>query len=212
MSRSDVGSAELSNRGYENSMFAKTLHARCALLVIAASFLFFVACGSDEAPAPTQAPAATAAKEPAAVPAKKVPPPDIPNNVTVDQRDAEGNPVRFSGTDGQGNAFEASIGEDAKVPRSFPTDIPLYPGAEPMAAMSAGAEGSMVTFKTMDSQQDIYEFYQTKLAEQGWAIAEEESFGGQLGLAGLKDSRKVTVNISGTKGDSRISVIVTDAS
>ena len=194
-------------------MFANQLHVRLALIVTAMSLLLFAACGSDETPAPSPAdkPAEQPAKT-AAIPVKKVPPPEMPSSVTVDERDADGNPIRFSGKDAKGNEFEASIGDDATVPGSFPTDVPLYPGAKPMASMSAGREGTMVTFKTTDSQQEIFEFYQTQLAEQGWKVAEEESFGGQLELVGLKDSRKTTVSISGTKGDSRISVIVTDAS
>lgn len=171
------------------------------------SLLFFAACGSDETPAPSAAP--TPAEKPVAKTAEKIPPPGLPSNVTVEERDADGNPIRFSGTDGRGNQFEASIGDDAKVPSSFPTDVPLYPGAAPMASMSAAGEGTMVTFKTTDSQQEIFEFYQTELVKQGWTIGEEESFGGQLGLVGLKDSRKTTVSISGTKGDTRISLIVT---
>ena len=190
-------------------MFADTVHVRFAVLGAAMlSFLFFAACGSDETPAPAKTPAEEAAAMPAA---KKVPPPQINSNVTVDERDADGNPIRFSGVDGQGNQFEASIGDDAKIPSSFPSDVPLYPGAEPMAAMSAGSEGTMVMFKTMDSQQEIFKFYQTQFAEQGWEISEEENFGGQLALVGLKDSRKTKISISGTKGDSRISVIVEDA-
>ena len=118
--------------------------------------------------------------------------------------------IRFSGTDGQGNAFEASIGDQARVPSSFPKDVPLYPDAKPMASMVAGSEGTMVTFKTTDSQQSIYEFYQNKLEEQGWKVREGDSFRGQLGLEALKDARKVTVTISGTQGDTRISVIVMD--
>jgi hypothetical protein len=173
------------------------------------SLLFILACGSDEAPAPATKPATT--DKAAAQPADAVPPPETPSNVTVDERDAEGNPVRFSGIDGRGEKFEASIGDDVKVPGSFPTDVPLYPGAKPMAAMSAAAEGMMVTFKSVDSQQEIYEFYQSKLAEQGWEVTEGESFGGQLALEGAKSSRKVNVNISGTKGDARLSLIVTHA-
>ncbi|MFP8879608.1 MAG: hypothetical protein VCE43_09250 [Myxococcota bacterium] len=184
-------------------MFSKSDHARWAAVGIALSFLFLVACGSDETPAPADKPAATQAKPP---------PPEIPSNVSVEERDAAGNPIRFSGTDGRGNTFEASIGDDAKVPSSFPTDVPLYPGAKTMAAMTAAGEGTMVTFKTMESQQKIYEFYQNELGEQGWKVGEEENFGGQLGLVALKDTRKVTVTISGTRGDSRISLIVMDDS
>lgn len=166
--------------------------------------LALVGCGSDE-PAAPPAPAPTAATSPKPPP----PPPEIPTNLSVDKKDAAGNPVAFSGTDPSGKSFEASIGEDVTIPASFPDDVPTFPTATPLASMSAAGEGAMVTFKSSDGQEEIYDFYQGELSANGWSIDSEKSFGGQRSLDATKDSRKVTVSITGTQGDSRISVIVT---
>jgi hypothetical protein len=78
-----------------------------------------------------------------------------------------------------------------------------------MAFMSAPDEGIIVTFKSGEGQQDIFDFYQSSLADGGWAIVEDTKFTGQLSLDAIKDNRKVSVIVAGTKGDSRVSVIVT---
>ncbi len=181
---------------------------KCKGFVSVAAVLL-VACGGEETPAPSPAeesPSPAAAAE--AIP----PPPPVPTDINVEERDSDGNPVRFSGTDGSGNAFEASFGDDAKVPSNFPEDVPIFPSATPMAAMVSEREGVMVTFKSTEKQQKIYEFYRSKLSEQGWSIDSKASFGGQLGLEAEKSKRKVTLRISGTTGDSYISLMVTEAS
>lgn len=180
------------------------------LLVLAVAFA--TACGGDDSPAP--APAATPSEpaQPAAEPAKP-PPPSIPNNkITVDERDEEGNPVRFSGVDEKGNQFEARFGDDANVPDGFPEDVPIYPGSTPTAVMTAGSEGMVVTLKSSDDQGTIFSFYESGLSEQGWSIDGKPSFGGQMGLEASKDSRKATLRISGTEGDSYISIVVSEGS
>ena len=78
-----------------------------------------------------------------------------------------------------------------------------------MATMSAPDEGMIVTFKSDAEQQNIFDFYQSNLEQGGWVIAEDTRFGGQLSFDATKDSRKVSVVVAGTKGDSRVSVIVT---
>jgi hypothetical protein len=175
---------------------------------VAAIAILSIACGGDDSATP--APAAPA--EPAPEAKKTSPaPPTAPTQVSVDGRDAEGNPVRFSGTDSEGNPFEARFGEDANVPSGFPDDVPIYPGASPTAAMTAAGEGVMVTLRSTDEQQAIFEFYEAQLVEQGWSITARPSFGGQLGLEASKDSRKVTVRVSGVEGESHLSLMVNDA-
>ena len=78
-----------------------------------------------------------------------------------------------------------------------------------MAFMSAPDEGMIVTFKSNEEQQAIFDFYQSELVNAGWEILEDPAFGNRLAFDALKDSRKVSVVVAGTKGDSRISVIVT---
>jgi hypothetical protein len=177
------------------------------------TFAFGLGCGGEQQTPEAEAPAAALAPAPApAVPsaARTSPPaPEIPSNLTVDEKDEAGNPVRFSGTDPQGNAFSASIGEKASVPESL-GDLPQYPGSQPMASLTAAGEGAMATFRSDSDQQTIYQFYVDELGAIGWEIGNERSFGGQRSFEALKASRKVSVTITGTAGDSRISIISTD--
>ena len=78
-----------------------------------------------------------------------------------------------------------------------------------MASMSSPDEGMIVTFKSNKEQQAIFDFYQSGLAEAGWDILEDTTMGSRLAFDAVKDSRKVSVVVAGTKGDSRVSVIVT---
>jgi hypothetical protein len=77
-----------------------------------------------------------------------------------------------------------------------------------MATMSASGHGTFISFKTSESQAAVYDFYQSKLAEKGWKVESENSFGGQLRIELAKDVRKTTVIIGGTEGDTRASVVV----
>ena len=175
-----------------------------AILAAAALAVGWLGCGGEEEPAPVQPPARNE------VPRPKPPAPNIRSNVTVEEEDAEGNPVRFSGTDARGKEFSASIGASAAIPEDFPSDLAPYPGATTMATMSSAGEAMLVTYQSSDKQGDVYAFYKSQLEQGGWDIAEEKNFRGQLTIDATREARKVTVTIAGTAGDSRISVIVTD--
>ncbi len=170
-----------------------------------------LACGGDESATPP-APKAPEANPPAkAVPSEpKETTPRMRNKVEIHETDAEGNPVRLSGVDSQGGSFQASIGEDVEIPASFPSELLVFPEASPMAAMTADREGTIVTFRSEATQTKIYEFYKGQLSKDGWSIESEKSLGGQLSIEAIKAGTKVSVTIAGTRGDSRISVIVTD--
>jgi hypothetical protein len=49
-----------------------------------------------------------------------------------------------------------------------------------------------------------------QLVAQGWTIDSEDSFRGQLSITSFKDVRQVVVNIAGTEGDARVSVVITE--
>ena len=79
-----------------------------------------------------------------------------------------------------------------------------------MATMTAEGHGSFVSFRSEEPQEDIYDFYMEQLVAQGWAIESEDSFRGQLSITSVKDVRQVVVNIAGTEGDARVSVVITE--
>jgi len=178
------------------------------LLTAAAASLLMSACGSEE---PTPEPQAET-EAPAARPALQDPSTLQPPNKIVERMDPDGKGMHLTATSQAGKKFEASIGDEVDLPKDFPEDVPVFPGSTTMASMSSPDEGMIVTFKSSDEQQKIFDFYQAGLADAGWEILDETTMGSsRLAFDALKDSRKVSVVVAGTKGDSRVSIIVTPA-
>ncbi|MBW1844731.1 MAG: hypothetical protein JRE38_00985 [Deltaproteobacteria bacterium] len=175
------------------------------IFTAAAASLLMIACSSEE---PTPEPNAKA-ETPAEQPAQKAPESAKPVNKIVERMDPDGKGMHLTATNPAGKKFEASIGDEVDLPSEFPKDVPVFPGSTPMASMSSPDEGMIVTFKSDEEQQAIFDFYQSELANAGWEILEDPAFGNRLAFDALKDSRKVSVVVAGTKGDSRVSVIVT---
>jgi hypothetical protein len=165
------------------------------------------ACGSEE---PTPEPQAET-EAPAERPALQDPATLQPPNKIVEKMDPDGKGMHLTATSAAGKKFEASIGEEVDLPKDFPEDVPVFPGSTTMASMSSPDEGMIVTFKSTDEQQAIFDFYQSGLEEAGWDVLEDTTFGNRLAFDALKDSRKVSVVVAGTKGDARVSIIVTPA-
>jgi len=173
------------------------------LFTAAAASLLMIACGSEEsAPEPK-------AEAPVEQPLQQDPATLKPLNKIVERMDPDGKGMHLTATNPAGKKFEASIGDEVDLPSEFPKDVPVFPGSTPMASMSSPDEGMIVTFKSDKEQQAIFDFYQSELANSGWDILEDPAFGNRLAFDALKDSRKVSVVVAGTKGDSRVSVIIT---
>jgi hypothetical protein len=178
------------------------------LATAAAAFLLLIGCGGEESTPDPQEPAARPVP---ATPPKKATMPKMRDgrNTIVEKMDPDGKGMHLTATSPEGKKFNASIGDEVDIPDEFPKDVPIFPGSTPMAFMSSPDEGIIVTFKSDKEQQDIFDFYQSSLAKDGWEILEDSKFGQQLAFEALKDKRRVSVIVAGTQGDSRVSVIVT---
>jgi hypothetical protein len=180
------------------------------LVTAAAAFLLLIGCGSEESTSDSQKPVAETAQaekpKPRAKPEFKQP---RGRNKIVEEVDPDGKAIHLTATSPEGKTFQASIGDEVDIPAEFPKDVPIFPGSTPMASMSSPDEGMIVTFKSSDEQQAIFDFYQSSLVEGGWKILEDSVHTSQFSFDATKDSRKVSVVVAGTQGDSRVSVIVT---
>jgi hypothetical protein len=181
------------------------------LVTAAAAFLLLIGCGSEESTQDSQEPVAQPVQEdkpkPRAKPEFK---PSRGRNKIVEEMDPDGKGMHLTATSPEGKKFQASIGDNVEIPAEFPKDVPIFPGSTPMASMSSPDEGIIVTFKSSDEQQAIFDFYQSSLVEGGWKILEDSAHtSSQFSFDATKDSRKVSVVVAGTQGDSRVSVIVT---
>ena len=185
---------------------------------VAAASLLLLACGGEETPdRPKAATNAVTAADPApdqsygqapghAQELKRVMPQGL--SQVESEIAPDGESVTLKGADNAGQPFNVQVGGNVAIPDDFPADVPIFSDARPMATMSAAGHGIFVSFKTDESQAAIYDFYKTQLAEKGWTIEAETSFGGQLKIEFAKDVRKTVVIVSGTEGDTRVSVVV----
>lgn len=171
------------------------------LLTAAAAALLMIGCGSEESTSDRQ--------EPASRPSSATPPIPLPTNKIIEKIDPDGKAIHLTATSPAGKKFQASIGDEVEIPDDFPDDVPIFPGSTPMAFLFAPGEGIIVTFKSGEEQQEIFDFYQSSLSDDGWEILEAKEQSNQLSFEAIKEKRKVAVAVTGTKGDSRVSVIVT---
>ncbi len=172
------------------------------LATAAAAIVMLIGCGSEESTPDSQ--------KPAARPTRETRPERGAKNTIVETTDSDGMGMHLTATNQGGQEIKASIGDEIELPEEFPKDVPIFPGSTPMAFLFAPTEGIIVTFKSVEEQQEIFDYYQSTLTDDGWEILEEKTEEGRISFEAIKQSRKVTVVVAGKQGDSRISVIVTD--
>lgn len=172
------------------------------LATAAAASLLLVGCGDEESTSESQDPVARPAPKKQAV----KPP---PRNTIVEKLAPDGKSMHLTATDPKGKEITASIGDEIDLPEQFPKDVPIFPDSTPMAFLFSPGEGIIVTFKSVEKQQDIFDFYESSLTDDGWEILENQTQSTKLSFEAIKEGRKVAVTVTGKKGDSRVSVIVT---
>lgn len=171
------------------------------LAAAAAAFGLLIGCGSEDSTPDSQETVADQNRE--------TRPRTHARNTIVEKMAPDGKAMYLTATNPEGKQIKASIGDEIEIPEEFPKDVPIFPGSTPMAFLFAPGEGIIVTFKSGEEQQEIFDFYQSKLSDDGWEILEDKEQSSQLSFEAIKEKRKVAVAVTGTKGDSRVSVIVT---
>jgi hypothetical protein len=108
---------------------------------------------------------------------------------------------------GKDITIETSGTGGVALPKGFPDDLPLYPDATVLSAMSQGTSGGMVKLQTEDAIERVYEFYDAKLRAGGWEIDGSVTTPEARMISGKKGKRKVSMMMGGSKGKSSITVI-----
>lgn len=159
-------------------------------LTLALAALAGAGCGSGETPPsapPAAAPAPSAAPEPAA-PAPPAPAP-------------EATPPAPSG---------AVMEWQGELPRSFPSDVPQYPGAKVTSAQETGELVVAVTFESPDSIEAVAKYYADSLASQGWQTQTQEGEDGVMVL-GDKDDRVLQALVHAGEQGTLVDLIIAPA-
>ncbi|MHB8837169.1 MAG: hypothetical protein ACYC9Y_15875 [Candidatus Methylomirabilia bacterium] len=122
-----------------------------------------------------------------------------------------GEAVKITGKEGgEEFSYEVSGKGGVALPKSFPEDVPRYPGAVVLSSMSQGNAMSMVTLQTGDAPERVYEFYGAKLRGGGWDIANEVSAGQMRMISGRKEERQANITVIGGEAKCTITVVYSD--
>lgn len=121
--------------------------------------------------------------------------------VKVDQQSGA---VEITTQDGQ-----STFSSEATLPENYPSDIPVYPGAEVVYSVVKDGDGSNVTFRTSDSLAEVVDFYEAQLASQGWSKTQNQAsyFTSGIGFA-EKNPRSLALIISEENKDGKTSTVI----
>jgi len=78
------------------------------------------------------------------------------------------------------------LGASRPLPSTFPSEVPLYPGAtvtDTTWLRSAGGVEFLVTLLTTDAQEDVVKFYRGEFADRGFTVADEAGEGSAVVLS-----------------------------
>lgn len=169
--------------------------SRSALPILLALFaglaLFTLACDSG-----TQEPAAP---EPEAAATPEAPAEETTDSAAAPpaaaKREGEIDPSRFP--------TELAEGASATVPETFPSELPIYPGAQPAQGKGAEIEGSpqsLTHFLTNDAYPEVHRYYASELAAKGWTLDSDNENEAAATIEASKDKCKAQILITPVEG------------
>jgi len=119
-----------------------------------------------------------------------------------------GEPMATAPAPGTSIRDQAEIPTPGQLPSDFPSDVPIYPGAQAQSALSVPGGNLFVTFATSASVEDVAEYYEEQLGNQGWTII---STGDEKNrVLGTKEERSVSIMMmaKGAKTEVGLSISV----
>ncbi len=84
----------------------------------------------------------------------------------------------------------------AEIPEVFPKEVAIYPGSVPALGKGTEVDGipmTAVQLLTLDSADDVYNFYLEKFTNEGWTIEEHEGFAEKHAIAASRGNCKATI-------------------
>ncbi len=97
----------------------------------------------------------------------------------------------------------------AALPEDFPPDIPLYPEAVVVKALSTPDSGLKVNWSTSDDPATVASFFSDSLAGQGWSTQRVDGADGILVFAD-KGARSASFGIGGGEGKTTIDLLLVE--
>ena len=103
-------------------------------------------------------------------------------------------------------AKRAEAGGDAQItrgelPEGFPSDVPMFPDAQPKTSMMVGSSG-LVVLTSNAALSDVLTHFREQLPSQGWTVdsVSEAAGGTKATVKAHKDARSATVSLNQAKG------------
>jgi hypothetical protein len=106
---------------------------------------------------------------------------------------------------------DGQVSTSDELPDNFPDELPRYAGAKVLGSVTSeveGSSGTLVTFETDDSADDVGDFYASALEDQGWNIETESSAGGARIFLATSGDTAASISVSGSD-DEKTVILVT---
>ena len=121
--------------------------------------------------------------------------------------DIDGKGLSIKGADGKGTV---AVGAGATLPKDFPKDVPIYPGAKVVVAIQSNDKdktGYMVSLESKDAPAKIAAYYKANL--KGFTQSVDMNTGDSYTLAMTKESTGTSMTMSAASsgtGDTSITL------
>jgi hypothetical protein len=107
----------------------------------------------------------------------------------------------------------AEFGLGAELPADFPSDVPIYPGAQVISSLSLGPNRASVSLQSSDNYADVVAFYEAGIPAEGWNVESRNEFTADSGrsviLNATKGNRTVIVSVTEDTADNLVGISLT---
>lgn len=101
----------------------------------------------------------------------------------------------------------ASVGEDARIPDDFPSDVPRYWNAKILAATVMPNQEATLLYMTDDEPSQVMQWYKDEFSSKQWEQQSDSNFNGRLMRVYQKDDVMISIAVSEANGNTSVTVI-----
>ena len=98
-------------------------------------------------------------------------------------------------------------GAPIDLPNTFPSYLPILPGAEPTRHVSSPSLGTLTEFSTDQTVDEARRFYSNELGKSGWILISDLEKNGLSWIVAEMDGRELSVAITNEDGRTKITTM-----
>jgi len=100
-----------------------------------------------------------------------------------------------------------TVGQN-QIPDNFPSDVPVYTGAEVITSSESG-DNFTLALKSTDTVSKVSDYYNGEVKSNGWTIANSSNIAGSTSITATKDGRQLNIVITkDTEGQTAIAIVI----